>query len=509
MALCGALFFRCAVRAQRLFLADKKLTLALPWLTTMSIFVSWPAWEHASRAEVYAFEFLTSLGAPVALCKWLDTRQQGDLLLSCFLIGLGFSNHHWMTLCFALPGAMLIAGSRSLRPRLKDALLAVGFFLLGLLPLAYLPIRSLSHPLVNFGAPHTLERFWWTYTGSAFTKSIHAEETSGWIWSGSNALNACVGGTGIVLALVFLASLFWLKQSSRLWVALALIGSAMLTVLGRSLLGFDLSTPDHHAYLLPAIAIVALISTVYLATFFEEKKPGPKVIILGILAASCCVRLASNFNAVNKQHAWSSVRIAEWEFSKVLPGSTVLLSYFQTTFRWWALSSVYGHRPDITVFDRSFMTYPGFAEESVYRNPTVKKLVDAPVKAGVKTPLKILREMSTPIYIQYHPNLDRDAILASTPAGPFAALFAPKTVAPMLQRLDSGASLELMSIKSESKPSENRHVFDAMLWHDVTRINALCLKGETPWAKAIYSALPTPASEDPELELIAERCGIK
>ena len=506
MALAGALFFRCCIQAQLVFNSDRKPEVLLPWLSTLTIFVSWPIWEHASRTEVYAFSFLTLLFALFSLLKWLELRRMGWLFLSCFFIGLGFSNHHWMTLCFALPGAILISSKKSLRPNLKNISYSLGFFVLGLLPLLYLPVRSSQHPLVNFGAPHTLKRFLWTYSGSAFTKSINGDESLSLFWSLSEALNACLSGTGIVLGVAFLASLLGLKNQSKVWVALSLLGSICFTVLGRALLGFDASTPDHHAYLIPAIAVIALLATQHLSIHLQGKSSLQKPLIIATLALTFGFRFYITSGTVNKKKAWSSLQIAEWEFSKILPRSVVLISYFQTSFRWWALSSVYGHRPDIAVLDRSFMTYPGYPDETIYRQPTLKKLVDAPVKAGVNTPLEILNEMKNPLYIQYHPNLDKNAVLASYPAGSFAALFAPKSAAPLLKELDLNAAKELETIQGEALPSETRNVFDARLWHNITRMNALCIKGERHWAKAIYSSLPKQVSDDPEIQTIAEHC---
>ena len=104
------------------------------------------------------------------------------------------------------------------------------------------------------------ERFAWTVSAKAFQKSVGAErpttvgEDSGTI---SIAIMANVGLP--LMALALLGLYFGLRRPGWRGLAAMLAGVAAVCAGGRALIGFTPWLPDHHAYLVPALAAITLL----------------------------------------------------------------------------------------------------------------------------------------------------------------------------------------------------------------------------------------------------------
>jgi hypothetical protein len=94
-------------------------------------------WSQANIQRVYALGALFVLLATAAAWRWHEHRSGPRLALSFFLCGLGATNHTFMVIYAAAATA----------------------FALGLLPYAYLPLRSRADPALDWGDPETLEAF--------------------------------------------------------------------------------------------------------------------------------------------------------------------------------------------------------------------------------------------------------------------------------------------------------------------------------------------------------------
>src|SRR5215204_3747155 len=113
-------------------------------------------WSQAVIAEVYTFEaFLVALVILFVLL-WRDRRDDRYLLLSAFLVGLSLTHHLTsVLLVLALPAFVFLI-DRRVFSRTGLMLKSLGLFLLGLLPLLYLPVRALMHAPLNEADPSSL-----------------------------------------------------------------------------------------------------------------------------------------------------------------------------------------------------------------------------------------------------------------------------------------------------------------------------------------------------------------
>lgn len=479
--------------------------------------VTWALWSNAVRAEVYALQALLTAGALLALLRYETEHHSKHLLLASFLLALGLANHHLMALFVLAPATLLVLLQKK-GPGWRLSLLVAAIGLLALLALAYLPIRSLAHPEVNFGAPHKLERFLWTLRGAAFSKSAYIEHVSTPFMDMVQILVALTDALSVpllLLAAMGLVGLLRVPGMRRLGLLIAAV--SVVCVSARVLLGFDPETPDHHAYLLPAIFSLFLLALAGLAQLctraLQAKRPLPKAPVLASMAMTLLlpIQLAANWQRSSHAHAWASDDLAHWEMDSLPPNSLVLVAYFQTTFRQWALHAIEGARPDVTILDRSFLSYPGMAHEAKLRNPELAALIDAPLRAGEPSPMRQLSAIAEtrPVFVQMHPNVGPALASALSPAGVFARISTSRS--PDHQTLDQEDQLarqELATLLRESSKAEQGEAKGALLWHDAMRLDQYCLLRRLGPAARVYADARALAPADSMLRDMARRCGL-
>lgn len=476
--------------------------------------VSWAFWSNAVRAEVYALQALLSLAALFFVLQYLRTTRPQDLLLAAFIFALGLANHHLLTLVLFLPSAGIIIVGKT-RPSLRLSMHSAALGMVGLCALLYLPIRSLTHPLVNFGAPHTLERFAWTLSGAAFSKSVSTSHTAPPLHDFFDILVALSSALSLPLLLMGVAGGLLALRSWRTQPAgILLVTIAVLCVGVRVLLGFDSGTSDHHAYLFPAIAATAMLALLALVRLCDlalhAKRPLPNAPAIATFALALIVpiTLYSNWGRTSSSHAYVSDDVAHWEIESLPPYSLVLTAYFQTTFRQWALSVVEGTRPDIVLLDRSFLSYPGMDEEAKRRNPELSALIDSPLRPGFASPLPLIRQIASqrPVYVQAHLNVDQALASSIRPATAFAAFGGSPDK--QFQASDLLKRAELAAIVERAGEPERHEAVGTLLWHDAMRLDLLCSLGEREFARLVLIDAQTIAPHDEMLKEMAIRCGL-
>jgi hypothetical protein len=485
-------------------------------LFTLVVGVSWALWSNAVRAEVYALQVLVSAGILYGLLQFEKDGQLRQLLLASFFTGLGLANHHLMTLVVFVPGVLLVFTHKK-RPGLKPCVAVAGMGIVALLSLVYLPLRSLAQPLVNFGAPHTLDRFIWTLSGSAFAGSAHTNHVSSPLLDMVQALIAIAEALSLP---VFLLAIFGLivglkPNPLRRW-TLYLFGVALLCVAARVLLGFDPETPDHHAYLLPAIFSFNLLGLLGLANLctraLHARRPlhvAPAMANVAMIAL-VFVQLALHWQQSNHQDAWASDELARWEVEQLDPNALVLVSYFQTTFRHYALQAIEAARPDLAILDRGFLTYPGMAEQAKAKYPELSELIDAPLKAGAASPMQKLHELAQTrsVVVQLDPNVDDVLSRKLAPHGAFAHLVGKTEESLVLQSDDQRARQRLDAIWQRANPAERDLARGALLWIDANRLMQFCQLAQKEAAQKAYHSAKELAPNDTMLKDIALRCGL-
>lgn len=136
-------------------------------------------WAYATIAEVYTLNTLLIVIISWLMLGWrreaMDVRADQleasywKLYIAAFTFGLALGVHH-VTVGLMLPALAVLVlstvGARFFRS--KRLLYAALFSFAGLSIYIYLPLAASHSPLMNWGDPRTLERFWWHITGKQY-----------------------------------------------------------------------------------------------------------------------------------------------------------------------------------------------------------------------------------------------------------------------------------------------------------------------------------------------------
>ncbi|MCG8425489.1 MAG: DUF2723 domain-containing protein [Proteobacteria bacterium] len=536
-ALAGAVLYTAARRLLGLAAPD----LPLRWRhiagggIALAFALSGAAWGQAVRAEVYALQallFAIVAHAGIALAA-RDGRDSTRLfLLGCLVAGLALATHHLIAFTFLLPALICVLARR---PSGRLWSTGVVLALLGLAAFLYLPVRSAQSPVVNWGAPHTAERLAWTVSARAFHKATRVEHVSSPAEDAAQIAATVGEEVTWLMAMLALFGLYVGSRQRRMRVATGFLAGVVAAGVGiRVLVGFDPETPDHQAYLLPALGAVVLLGgaglaalTSALASLGKDKsrRHWPAPVAACLLLSLIPYQMVRHGDSVQTAHA--ADRLADWELVRLPPRTLLLISYFQTSFRLMAKTAVEQARPDVAILDRSFLTYPGAAAEARQRYPDLAALIDAPVAAGKPTPVRQLANLarSRPVFVQLHINLEESVDRWLLPQGPYARFVSPPASPAMRSRaeaFDTDDRLRLVRYLSRTMseitpdklaqgraaPGDVMGVRDALLWHDFVRLRFYCHLERRPAAQNVLDNAWRLASGDVTLKNLATTCGL-
>lgn len=140
-------------------------------------------WSYATIAEVYALNSLLIITVFWLIFAWRNQYQEAlakgempnnqRLYLAASFFGMALGVHH-VTVALMLPAlAALVTSTAGFGFfRSRSLLKAAASALAGGLVYVYLPIAASRSPLINWGDPRTLERFWWHISGRQYQTFI-------------------------------------------------------------------------------------------------------------------------------------------------------------------------------------------------------------------------------------------------------------------------------------------------------------------------------------------------
>jgi len=132
-------------------------------------------WSYATVAEVYTLNTLLVAVVLLLVFRWrydvtTSPKSTTDrrLYAAAWVFGLALGVHH-VTVLLTLPAiAFLVYASRRRVFTSKVLILATIWALVGLTVYVYLPIAAARAPILDWGDPRTLQRFWWHISGRQF-----------------------------------------------------------------------------------------------------------------------------------------------------------------------------------------------------------------------------------------------------------------------------------------------------------------------------------------------------
>ncbi len=337
--------FSAALACGLLYLTVRRLGLS----TLAALFASGLAafgpsfWSQANIQRVYSLNALALLAVTAAAVEWYRTRRIGWMMLAAFLAGLGASNHTFMGVFGLAVGLFAVASEPALLKRPRHLVACVGAGVAGLLPYAYLPLRSRMDPRLDWGDPETLERFLDVVLRRDFWHRAWMESAADWLPIAGDYLRSLGdellwAGTALALAGAVLG---W-TRGPRWPVLLPLLAmAANLWTMGVHGSRSDLFI--WHRYYIPSYLMAALLAAFGLE--LALRRWGRKVAALALVVPLALLVLGT------PRFDRSRYAIAE-DFSRQLldalpPGAHLSASDDNILFVLIYLQLVEGLRPDV------------------------------------------------------------------------------------------------------------------------------------------------------------------
>src|SRR5215203_401942 len=325
--------------------------------------ISGTFWSQSVIAEVYTFEALLVALVILFLFLWRDRRDSRYLLLSAFLVGLSLTHH--LTSVLLVPGtvAFVFLTNRRAFSRTGLMLKSLALFLLGLLPLLYLPIRALMHAPLNEADPSTPWRFLLLVTGGSFLaesseKGRHCSPSSLALADASTKLGLfgdhLLGQFPFLLIVVGVLATVYMLFTDR--ATAILLGVLFFGCLGQAAVYLQLGIEDFYVFLIPAFLAFGLCISAgvgALLRWMESLAIGSTArgILLFVVSTLMLVvplsGVRDTYGAHDRSADYGGRRMIETVAGNVEKGATVL--HHRSPL--WYMVLVEGRRRDLTLMD--------------------------------------------------------------------------------------------------------------------------------------------------------------
>jgi hypothetical protein len=302
-------------------------------------------WSQAVITEVYALAAL--LAAMIVALSWQKRPRPLALGLA---FGLGLTHH--LTLALLAPLVLAAAarwtGAQSTRRVIVRALVGL---LIGLLPLAYLPLTA--HAPVGWGDASTPQGFWWLvsvglYRGYAFAlpaawigpriAAVAHTLASGFTWAG-----VAVGLWGLVK--------LWERDK---WLG----GASLLSELMLTAFAVGYNTTDSEVYLIPALVVFAVwMGAGWGAVIVASRRPTVRQGALVVMFAVPTFVLARNWSAQDLHADHAARDFVDGVLAQAPARAIVVTSQDRHTFALWVGVLVERRRSDLAVVDQDLVGY--------------------------------------------------------------------------------------------------------------------------------------------------------
>jgi len=326
---------------------------ALPALAAGLAFGLWfPTWSQAVRAEVYGLTALLVALALLALRRWQRERSWPSaywLSLAC-----GFVSMHHRTAMLAVAPALLAAVALTRPRRAKTYLAAASMFLAPFVCYAYLPLRALARPPLNWTDPSTLQRFLDHVLATQYQHFAFSHSFAQMIAEGIELLPALLApGTGlsVLLAAVALPLIgggwwHWTRREPAVAGSLA-VGGVLLCIW---VLQWG-ETTDLKVFFLPlgeVLAICGALGLSALADFLAKQRVVRATVMLPA-AAVCAVLLGANWARSDLSNVWEHRDRWVAALSQMEPNAIFVSDFDVPSFATLYLQNVEGLRKDVAL----------------------------------------------------------------------------------------------------------------------------------------------------------------
>lgn len=367
-------------------------------------------WSHAAVANPY--NVVPAISA-ILLTLLLIWRRNGDNRLvwaGAALFGAGITWH--ITLLFFLP--VLVAGIFFLGPwrglfRTKPLLLTLAFFLLGISPYLFLPIRSAMHPLIDYQPINSITSFIRYVSASDARAEGHETLKLPGLVQTKDLLVQVVQQSYFPSyaflvfgpAIVLLYPAVW-PALRKLWRPLLFLAAAMVAHMF-FLFFFSGDYPFYHLSLLMYFSVWTGFS-VFLIMCMGEAYLGrgrlrhlPVIIIGAVYFAVLLLGVTRTWDFVNHRNDYGMRQYINTVFDHSRQDAVILADWDSYTGLLYA-QKIDGERPDIRLIAATREKLPGLLRQAEEENPGAQILISVTLPFE---PLPNLKELGGPFPLDY------------------------------------------------------------------------------------------------------------
>lgn len=307
-----------------------------------------PTWEHAAIAEVYTLHGLLVMLVLSAFWRWHRVRTWRAVSWLWAAAGLGLA-HHRTILFFAAP-AILIATMWQRPFGLRGLLKAIAAGIAPLALYAYLPLRAMANPWLNWGNPRTWSNFWFhvmarTYAPLPFGRGLSGALAEFSDFMGEVAREISWPGVAVSVA----GAVVLLRRKP-------LFGSAVAaSMVGVLIFNSTYGLPRQWQFHVPTFIVLGLWLGVALAAGFEwvrKRWASSAAVKRAALATTCGIVLAllpvfmtvSNYRPCNRRGQWEPENWARKAIAELEPNAVLAATGDTRTFATWYVQAVHGLR---------------------------------------------------------------------------------------------------------------------------------------------------------------------
>lgn len=340
VALMSAFFSTVSIALFILLLKRLGCSFSVSTALGMVLGFSIPVWSVSTDVEVY------SLSLALIIIVWL-TVAASDLrtsyLFFAYIAGLTLTNHMFgLSVVIGAGVVLLLQGKSQIVKRLP---LMLVLFLLGLSPYLFLILRAHCEPVLAWGNPVDLERFWWHITGKQYR-----------VWMFSSSLNEVLrnAGKGTLLllgALGYILLPFALYGWARLFRERKAVASGLtISLLISFLYAVNYSIPDIEAYFIPPLMSLLIFTAVGiegLRGYLRKFRHLIWLVAIGILIF--------NFPSQNRADDWVAYDQALNTLNSADSNAIIITDWWDIYAPIFYLQQVEGVRPDVCIIDKELV----------------------------------------------------------------------------------------------------------------------------------------------------------
>ena len=370
-------------------------------------------WQQAVIAEKYTLNALFAALLIFVLIKWWERIAQNIphqpyLYLFFCLLGLAFT-HHLQTIFLAAAGVcfILIIGWNKRQSFLNpQVLLRAGiFFGLPLLLYLYLPIRASAHPVINWGAPDTWERFinhitvkeygyYFSSSVSELLNKLFIKHPSFFVMQ----FTPYLAGFGFIGAI-------WLFR--KCWKFLLLSGGILAIDFAHSVRYGIHNIED---YYIPGYMVFSIwigLSIIPISQLIRKRFPKAAMISLAFLIMPL-ITFSNNLYYANNHKSFYAYDYARNILMPLQDKAVLFVKGDTFSFPLWYLYNVEGMRDDVYMVDHYSLYLDWYASQLKERYPTLNFSFTPQNKATRLSP-----EAEVYIYERLNNIVDNNPTLAS------------------------------------------------------------------------------------------------